>query len=120
MSSAIWPTVAVVLLAACAGSPAARTAPEAVAKTPTAVATAADATAPIQGPPADLREVAQHAGYQPRTVNGHVVFCHDEIPLGTRFPHSVCLTEAQLRARLQANEEVKESMRRPVSLDPAK
>jgi len=125
MRCAIWPTIPMmVLLAACAASPPAPAppvAPAAVATAPTAAATTATATAPGANPtPEQLREAARHAGYQPRTVKGQLLYCRDEGQVGTRFSHSVCLSEEDLKSRAEINQQVKDYMRLPVVLDPAK
>ena len=107
------------LVAACAVSPPSPPATTAAAKSSAAAPTAA-ATAPAATTAAELREAARRAGYEPRTVNGSQVWCHDETPVGTRFPNTVCLTEAQLQARLQGTQDVKDMMRHPGSTDPAR
>jgi hypothetical protein len=119
MRCAIWPTIPVtVLLAACATSPAAP--PPPVAPPAVATATTAAATAPGANPtPEQLREAARHAGYLPRTVKGQLLYCRDEGQVGTRFSHSVCLSEEDLKTRAEINQQVKDYMRLPASLDPA-
>jgi hypothetical protein len=126
MRFAIWTTVPTILLAACAASPTAPSAPATAAKPPVAAAPAAVATtagtaAPVAKLTSDqVRESARHAGYQPRTIKGQQFYCRDETPVGTRFPQSVCLTEADLAIRAEINQGVKDQMRTPTSLDPAK
>jgi hypothetical protein len=143
MRCATWPTFPTILVAACAVSPPAPTAhtdtaaassavappavappavapsaiaPSAIAPSaiaPSPVVTPIEATEPTAAAPAKLREVARHAGYQLRTVNGQQVFCHEETSAGTRFAHPVCLTSEALALRLQDIEDVKKLMRVP-------
>ena len=120
MRRAIWTTIPTILMTACAASPPASAPPSAAAKaSAVVVAPSADSAAPAAKPtPDQLRAAARHAGYQPRKVNGQELYCRDETPVGTRFPHSVCLDEADLATRSEINQAVKDSMRLPSSLDP--
>jgi membrane-bound lytic murein transglycosylase B len=126
MRFAIWTMAPMILLAACAASPPAPSAPAAAAKAPVTAAPAAVATTAGTAAPAatltsdQVRDVARHAGYQPRTIKGQQYYCRDETPVGTRFPQSVCLTEADLAIRAEINQGVKDQMRTPTSLDPAR
>jgi hypothetical protein len=126
MRFAIWTTFPTILLAACAATPTAPSAPAAAAKAPIAAAPAAVATTAAASAPAaqltsdQVRDAARHAGYRPRTVNGQQLYCRDETPVGTRFPQSVCLSEADLAIRAEINQGVKDQMRAPTSLDPAR
>jgi hypothetical protein len=126
MRFTIWTAIPTILLAACAATPTAPSAPAATAKAPVAaapvaVATTAGATAPAAKLTSDqLRDAARHAGYQLRTIKGQQVYCRDETPVGTRFPQSVCLSETDLAIRAEINQGVKDQMRAPTSLDPAR
>jgi hypothetical protein len=132
MRCATWPMIPTILIAACAVPPPAPIAHTEVAVAPAAVAppaiapsaiaaapsvTTTEATEHIVAPSAKLREVARHAGYQLRSVNGQQVFCHDETSAGTRFAHPVCLTSEALAQRLQGIEHVKTLMRVPGRLE---
>ena len=125
MRFAIWTPIPAILLAACAAAPtapstAASDAKLPVAASPAAVAAAAPATAPAAKLSSDqLREAARHAGYQARTIKGQQFYCRDETPVGTRFPQSVCLSEADLATRSDINQVVKDRMRATPDLNPA-
>ena len=124
MRFAIWTTIPAILLGACAAAPTAPSAPVAAAKlpvaaAPTAAAATAEASAATAKPtPDQVLEAARHAGYQARTVKGQRLYCRDETPVGTRFPQSVCLSEADLATRTEINQVVKDRMRATPDLNP--
>ena len=124
MRFATWITMSTTLLAACAAAPTAPSAPAAAAKAPVAAAPAVAAAAAEAAPaaakptPDEVLEAARHAGYKARTVKGQRVYCRDETPVGTRFPQSVCLSEADLATRAEINQGVKDRMRATPDLNP--
>jgi hypothetical protein len=125
MRFATWTAIPTILLAACAAAPTAPSAPAAAAKAPvaaapTAGAATAEAAAAAAKPTSDeLLEAARHAGYQARTVKGQRLYCRDETAVGTRFPRSVCLSEADLATRADINQVVKDRMRATPDFNPA-
>jgi glucose/arabinose dehydrogenase len=71
-----------------AAAPATPAAPDTEAPQPAATATANNATAksePTKVP----------AGYKAKVVGGETRFCRKDVPLGSRFPTEVCMTQAQ-------------------------
>ena len=100
-------------LAACAGGPPPATSSHTTTVASVAPVAAQSATPGAALPGSDIRVTAEKAGYQQQTLNGKVVYCHDETPLGTRFPKTTCLDAAALLARLGAAERDRDDLRQP-------
>jgi len=87
-----------------AAVPGAVAAPSAVAASGGAaaqsVATDSASSAQATSPDAILK-AARSMGYKPQHHNAQSVYCRNEAPLGSRFEHSVCLTEDQVVAAIK-------------------
>jgi glucose/arabinose dehydrogenase len=86
-----------------APAPATPATPATEAPKPAATATASNATAknePTKVP----------AGYKVKVVDGETRFCRKDVPLGSRFPTEVCMTQAQY----QEQERNRDSMRNEI------
>jgi glucose/arabinose dehydrogenase len=84
-------------------APATPATPATEAPKPAATATASNATAknePTKVP----------AGYKVKVVDGETRFCRKDVPLGSRFPTEVCMTQAQY----QEQERNRDSMRNEI------
>lgn len=46
-------------------------------------------------------------GYRAKIHGWDIVYCRKEAVLGSRFPKEICMTEAELKAYLAANEEMR-------------
>ena len=83
------------LLQGCAGTPdAAPSAPPARTQQPP------PAAPPAENLEAELAEAAR--GYSRVTRNGVLMYCRHERPSGSNIATNVCITEAQLRERVEA------------------
>lgn len=84
----------VAALCGCASSP-----PSAAPTAPAAAHPAAPAAKAAQAPPTSL-EVARHAGYQQRQINGKTMYCKEVSQSGSRLQReTVCLTDEELKAQ---------------------
>ena len=87
--------------AATSASPATPAAPATAASNPAATAAATKAKSePTKVP----------AGYKVKVVDGETRFCRKEVPLGSRFPTEVCMTQAQY----EEQERNRDSMRNEI------
>jgi len=110
--------VAAVLAAACASSPAStdapgRTAPPPVAAAPAAPVTQTPAAQTEADTAAALEKKFQDAakGYKVVQKDGQTLYCKREKVIGTTIPTMQCMTEAQLRTRVENMEELRGRMR---------
>jgi hypothetical protein len=98
-------------LSAFAAEPATTAAPAATAATP--VAPAAAAASAATATPADEAKLASAkvpAGYKVKVAGGETLYCRKDVPLGSRFPTEVCMTQAQY----QEQERNRDSMRNEI------
>jgi hypothetical protein len=49
-------------------------------------------------------------GFKERFRKGEIVYCRKETPLGTRFPQTLCLTEAQMVDKLKNEAELQQEL----------
>lgn len=88
-----------------ASDPAQEVAPAPAAAAPSAApATPAAPVSEAPAPAATAKDAATKseptkvpAGYKAKVVGGETRFCRKEVPLGSRFPTEVCMTQAQYR-----------------------
>jgi glucose/arabinose dehydrogenase len=109
----------VAALAACSSAFASEPAQE-VAQAPTAAAPASAtpateapkpaATATANNTSAKSEPTKVPAGYKVKVVDGETRFCRKDVPLGSRFPTEVCMTQAQY----QEQERNRDSMRNEI------
>lgn len=57
--------------------------------------------------PAKKPQFKPPAGYRVKIKEWDIVYCRKETVLGSRFSKEVCMTEAELKAYMAANEEMK-------------
>jgi glucose/arabinose dehydrogenase len=110
-------TVAAALVAcssAFGSDPAQEASPAAAAVAPatpaTSAAPAADASKPAataDAAKAKSQPTKVPAGYKAKVVDGETRFCRKDVPLGSRFPTEVCMTQAQF----EEQERNRDSMR---------
>lgn len=97
------------ILAGCGTAP-----PESAPVAPSSALAAKPATqnaAPQTAAPADKKEEFKPpAGYKTKIAGWDVVYCRKTTVLGTRFPKEVCMTEAELKAYLARNEEMRDDI----------
>ena len=72
-------------------------------KPPAAPATTTPATSDANSAAAQALALKQFRarGFKERFRKGEIVYCRKETPLGTRFPQTLCLTEAELVDKLK-------------------
>ncbi len=108
---------ALCVLAGCVAAPPASSpvAPSAAlaASSPATQESASGATTSEKSP--DAAESAKRtfkppAGYKTKILGWNVVYCRKTTVLGSRFPKEICMTEAELKAHLAKNEEMREDM----------
>lgn len=89
---------------------AAPAAPTAAPATPAASATAAPQPTATATATAKNEPTKVPAGYKVKVVDGETRFCRKDVPLGSRFPTEVCMTQAQY----QEQERNRDSMRNEI------
>jgi len=103
--------IAAIMLAGCASQPAA----QAPAKAPASQPAPAPASQSSEAQTASAMERKfQEAARSYKTVekDGKTMYCKREKVIGSTIPTMQCYTEAQLRNTVEANEELKQRMRR--------
>jgi hypothetical protein len=124
----------VVALAACSSQPQQPTTPSASAPAAAASAPATALVQPAQPSPAatgaevteasaaQINRTLLTAGYKPKTVNGTLFYCRQELVTNTAFKKTVCLNEAQIREQERKTKELQREMIRsqpnPACLGP--
>jgi hypothetical protein len=98
-----------VTLAVLAGSAFADDKPEPAAKSaPPAAAATADAKGAQDAKSAEKKpEFKPPAGYKVKIHGWDIVYCRKTPVLGSRFSKEICMTEAELKEHLAANEEMR-------------
>jgi len=95
------------------GSAFAEDKPEAPAAsaTPAAATPAAESKEPQNAKAAKADEKKSQfkppPGYKVKIKEWDIVYCRKEAVLGSRFPQEICMTEAELKAYTQANDEMR-------------
>jgi hypothetical protein len=83
-----------------------------------AAANAPAGTTPVSvAPAADVNEDLLKHGFKAIHQNGQLRYCRSEVLTGTHFPHSVCLTEAQLRASERGTQESLDKLNKAGGID---
>jgi hypothetical protein len=93
-----------------AGLACAQDQPEAAPASATPAATATQDSKEAQGAKSDEKKKPQFKpppGYRVKILGWDIVYCRKTAVLGSRFPKEVCMTEAQLKEHLAANEEMR-------------
>jgi hypothetical protein len=68
--------------------------------------------APQTAAPADEKEEFKPpAGYKTKIAGWEVVYCTKTAVLGTRFKKELCMNEAELKAHMARNEEMRDDLR---------
>lgn len=102
-------TTALCILAGCSTAP-----PESAPAAPSAALAANPATqngTPQKAAPANKKEEFKPPpGYKTKIAGWDIVYCRKTAVLGTRFPKEVCMTEAELKAYLARNEEMRDEL----------
>jgi hypothetical protein len=75
---------------------------------PAAAAETADTKGAQDAKPAEKKpEFKPPAGYKVKIHGWDIVYCRKTPVLGSRFPKEICMTEAELREHLAANDEMR-------------
>jgi hypothetical protein len=98
-----------VTMAVLGGSAFADDKPEPAAeRAPPAAAETADTKGAQDAKPAEKKpEFKPPAGYKVKIHGWDIVYCRKTPVLGSRFPKEICMTEAELREHLAANDEMR-------------